>query len=55
MTSDLENTVVKPLVWFVWEKTIILDFKKNEKANITVLALDIFLTVFPKKKSWLCK
>ena len=50
MASDLENTAVKPFVWFVWEKTIILEFKKNEKADITVLALDLFLTVIPVKE-----
>ena len=31
-------------------KTIILEFKKNGKANITVLALDLFLTVLPEKE-----
>ena len=50
MASDLENTVVKPFLWFVWEKTIILEFKKNGKADITVLTLDLFLTVLPVKE-----
>ena len=50
MASDLENTAVKPFVWFVWEKTIILEFKKNGKADITVLTLDLFLTVLPVKE-----
>ena len=50
MASDFENTAVKPLVGFVWEKTIILEFKKNGKADITVLALDLFLTVLPVKE-----
>ena len=51
MASDLiKNTAVKPLVWFEWEKTIILELKKNGKANITVLALDLFLAVLPLKE-----
>ena len=35
----------RPLVWCLREKAIILEFKKNGKANNTLLALNVFLTV----------
>ena len=50
MASDLKDTAVKPEVWYALEKTIILEFKKNEETNMTVLVLDLSLTVVTLKK-----
>ena len=47
MARNLENTARKLLVRIVWRKTIFLDFKRSAKSNITVLVLNLLLTVLP--------
>ena len=50
MASDLKKYWHKAFSVICMGKTNILEFKKNGKANIKVLALDLFLTVLPLKK-----